>query len=329
MTDIPDIEHHLGRLPEAGRIRMGKKGKDAPIKLSTWRLTSTNQAQIESAANVYGGTAVPWHNDAIKRDEWEVITETASLNVLLSSVGVKQSFVLRKGSAIIRRCDGVTAEIAASGPEGEELISQECICSAQDELECKPSTMLSVILADIPFKGAWRLVSTGWNAFYELPSQDFIIKGMTGSGLVPAVLGMEERVTKGILAGKPITRRFVVPTLSTNITPNQAIANIASGLADARALPGPDSDNYLDVNYTSILTTNPPEEITEIEAGPTEPQPISDTKRALLDKVRHAWVGADEPTKDALMTWTGGELPSERWTKTKLGEALNLLQGTP
>lgn len=58
MSPILDIQR---RYRELGRIRMGEKGaKGQPVKLTQWRLTSSNRGLLEVAAALWGGQVKDW-----------------------------------------------------------------------------------------------------------------------------------------------------------------------------------------------------------------------------------------------------------------------------
>jgi hypothetical protein len=74
------------RIAEVGRIRIGQQvagnnGRKRPEKLTTFRLTSSDRTRIDQAAQLYGGTVQQW--DAPAGKQWEVVTESDSLNVIV------------------------------------------------------------------------------------------------------------------------------------------------------------------------------------------------------------------------------------------------------
>src|SRR5688572_23032132 len=73
------------RAPEAGRIRLGTskppdsgRGKRRPVKLKTFRFTSTQKNLIDELARQYGGTVQPWEDG-----QWEVISTVDEIEVFL------------------------------------------------------------------------------------------------------------------------------------------------------------------------------------------------------------------------------------------------------
>jgi hypothetical protein len=219
------------RIAEAGRIRIGQQvaagnGRTRPEKLETFRLTSPDRRRIEQAAAEYGGKPGEWLAPAGK--QWEVVTETDSLEVIVppSDLSFSQAYELWSAGGCQRRCDG-TIESISEGP---------CKCDA-DNRECDIHTRLSVMLRDLPGLGVWRLDTSGYYAAVELASAVEIIQLAAGRGaLLPARLRLEQRSVKRPGAnGKPQTLRFAVPVLDIEITPAQLLSGGAEPLQLAEA----------------------------------------------------------------------------------------------
>jgi len=191
---------------EIGRLRMGAKGqskdgKEIPVKLKTWRLTSPNLAALNAAAELWGGTVGEWEG------QYELITEHESLPVLVPPQDLEGSqwYTLYSGGGILRRCDGTT-ELESDGP---------CICmteveGTEDERQCSVTTHLLVVLPQLPDIGVWRLTSHGWNAASELANTIDVLEQFVAQGNMPeAVLAIEPRTSKK----DGTTRKFLVPVL--------------------------------------------------------------------------------------------------------------------
>lgn len=202
------------RIRELGRIRIGQKvatssGKTRPAKLNRFRLTSPSRELLEKVATQYGGTVAPWSPDDKAAGQFEVITESTRMPILVPNQPVSQYFELWSGGGCQRRCDGVT----------ELLKDRPCICGPDPETrQCKPTTRLNVVLADIPGVGVWRLESHGYYAALELPGVAELLA--KAGGYVEAFLGLEERTAKR--EGK--TLRWMVPTIDVDITPAALMA---------------------------------------------------------------------------------------------------------
>src|SRR5215469_9134870 len=208
------------RITEAGRIRIGQQvpagaGKTRPVKLETFRLTSSDKLRIDQAAAMWGGTPQPW--DAPAGRQWEVFTEQATLDVIVppADMAFSQNYELWSAGGCRRRCDG-----------RNEAISQgECLCDP-DQRECDIHTRLSVLLRDLPGLGVWRIDTQGYYAAVELSGAVEVIQIAAGRGqLLPArLLLVQRQVKRPGPGGKPQTRNFAVPVLDIAVTPGQLVA---------------------------------------------------------------------------------------------------------
>lgn len=225
------------RIAEVGRIRIGAKQGNRPSKLETFRLTSPNRKRVESAAKIYGGAVQEWTAPAGK--QWEVITDADALNVIVppSDMAFSQWYETWSAGGCQRRCDG-QAESISEGP---------CLCDPEDR-ECDIHTRLSVMLADLPGLGVWRIDTSGFYAAVELQGAVSVVQMAAGRGqMLPAQLRLEQRMVKR--GGK--TLRFAVPVLDVEVSPAQLVrapqpVMVEQGTGrvieppDTRSLPSPD-----------------------------------------------------------------------------------------
>lgn len=204
------------RMYERGRIRIGEKGpKGQPQKLSRFRFTSAARENLVPIAAAYGGEVQDW-TPADGRKQYEVITNTTRIPILLPPNPVTQWLELWSGGGCQRRCDGIRDVITDS----------PCVCGPDPETrQCKPTTRLNVVLRDMPGIGVWRLESHGWNAAVELPGLAAFVAA--ADGMVPAFLTLEERISKQ--GGQ--TRKFMVPGIDVEVTPSQLLASSTPGAA--------------------------------------------------------------------------------------------------
>lgn len=208
------------RIAEVGRIRIGHRvpldrGRSRPEKLDTFRLTSTDRARIEAAARLWGGSPAPW--DAPSGPQWEVVTGATSLDVIVppAAMAFSQYYEAWSAGGCVRRCDGVTESIS-DGP---------CLCDP-DARECAIHTRLSVMLADLPGLGVWRIDTSGWYAAVEIGAAVEVVMAAVRAGtLLPARLRLEQRmVRRRDPSGAVQTRRFGVPVLDVDITPGELVS---------------------------------------------------------------------------------------------------------
>lgn len=207
---------------EVGRIRLGTSKKktssggkeyNEPVKLDRFRLTSKSQQLIEEAARLYGGEPEPWDPDR-GVSQWQVIIESASLPVVVPPNPCSQFYEVWTGGRCQRRCDGVR----------ELLEDVPCPCGPdpgdKKTRGCKPTTRLSLMLAEMNGIGIWRLESHGYYAAAELPAVADLLSAAGGN--IPARLEMEERqaeVPDPRNQGKTLISKFMVPVLHVEATP--------------------------------------------------------------------------------------------------------------
>lgn len=211
-----------------GRIRFGtktksKEGRAIPKALDQFRLTSGDREAVEQLAALYGGTPTKWDDTkANPRHQWEVLTEADTLRVWLPPDALSQHYELWKSGSNVRRCDGVTCEVAGR----DDMEYRPCLCIASDDLVCKPTTRLNLIFPEIRFGGVWRLDTGSWAAAREMPAMVRLIEQMQQqvSAISVATLRLEARQQGGG------AKQFVVPVLSVDHTPQQ----IMGGSATAR-----------------------------------------------------------------------------------------------
>jgi hypothetical protein len=202
------------RLAEVGRIRIGQQvasGKGSrPAKLDTFRLTSADRTKIGNAAQLYGGEVAEWQAPA--GNQWEVVTAADSLSVIVppADMAFTQWYELWSAGGCQRRCDGVT----------ESISDGRCLCDGEDR-ECSIHSRLSVMLADLPGLGVWRIDTSGYYAAVELQAAVEVVQMAAGRGqMLPAQLRLEQRMVKR--DGK--TRRFAVPVLDIAVSPAQLLS---------------------------------------------------------------------------------------------------------
>lgn len=206
------------RLTEVGRIRIGEvkptsNGKTRPAKLDRFRFTSPDKTLLEQIASLYGGTVEQWTPQGGGASQWEVLTDASSIPVVVPPEPISQFLELWSGGGCTRRCDG----------ERELKSGDNCLCAADDDMVCKPTTRLSVMLRDVESIGVFRLESHGWNAAAELPGMAELLA--RAGGYIDGRLYLKP--VRSIANGQ--TRDFMVPALAVDgLTPKQLLAGSAS-----------------------------------------------------------------------------------------------------
>ena len=184
------------RLTEVGRIRMGEKQGNRPVKLDNFRITSPNQSILGEVADRYGGNVTPWD------DQYQVNITADEIKILLPmGDGIFSEWYEEwSRGGIQKRCTG----------EYDEVRDCPCDCVPGDRM-CKPTSRLSMWLPEIESLGVWMLSSTGYNANAELGGTVQALQDAARAlgRPVKAPLSLEQR--KKVSEGQ--TRRFAVPVI--------------------------------------------------------------------------------------------------------------------
>ena len=255
------------RRRQVGRLRLGTKGpKGEPKRLETWRLTSPHELLIDAAAEQYGGNPQPWG------DQWEVITETKTIPVIVPTQDIFTRYELWASGGKQRHCDGNLCEVAVK----DGMVEQDCLCDP-DQRECKPYTRIKFHLIEIREAfGVWGLTSTGWNVASELAYDAQMVAGR----MVPVDLRIEQRESKK--KGQP-THRFAVPVLSTSISLAQLMGG--GGAGDGTGLTLPTSTVTALPSPLDVVEVLPPMEKGEPTSISTVGEVIEETGAAPLPQV--------------------------------------------
>lgn len=212
------------RLPKVGEIRLGvkvdipdepgkKAGRTRPEKLDVLRFSSGDEALIRQLAGLYGGIPEPWV-DAPTPGQFQVVTSTTKIDVYVppTDMALSQWMEHYEGPVCLRRCD--TEDCSVPRKVGDKVSMVQlgtCLCRDEGEEICKPATRLSLVLADLPSTGVFKLLTHGWNAAGELDGVARLLRAaQVHDRLVPATLRTEWR--KQIRQGAP-TLEYVVPVL--------------------------------------------------------------------------------------------------------------------
>lgn len=221
---------------EAGRIRIGmrvpnKSGKGThPEKLSTFRLTSKDQWMLQAAQlnPDIGGELREWQDAPGEAKQWELLTETDTLRVLIPTLqSFSVSYEQWRSDMCHFRCNGRDILFNADHPE---QIGTLCSCT-DDNPVCDRILRLNVQLPDLPSGGVWRLDTKGYNATAELVAtcEQLANAGLAYS-LIEGSLRLEQRTRKKLAipekGGKatPVTYHFAVPVLVPAYTPREMMA---------------------------------------------------------------------------------------------------------
>jgi hypothetical protein len=221
------------RQTEVGRIRIGesvdtgKKTKAGqpirrPVKLDKLRFTSPSQTLIGQVAALYGGTPARWEPQGGGAAVWEAYTDARAIPVVVPPNSVSQWYEAWNAGLCVRRCDG----------QRELLKDTPCVCPAdpadRGRDDCKPTTRINLMLADVPGIGVWRLETHGFYAATELPAVAELLA--SAGGFVAARLEIEQRTAKRSKQGGGVeTRHWMVPVLHVDAAPSTLLAGPSNG----------------------------------------------------------------------------------------------------
>jgi hypothetical protein len=268
------------RVSEIGRIRLGtsepfeKGGKTfkRPVKLETFLFTSRDRAALTAIAEQFGGEVGPWPQGG-RLDIFQVAATAKEIDVVVPPRAVSQWMEAWDGGRCVRRCDGVTQQTG-----------EQCVCPPKGGV-CKPTTRISVILADVPGLGVWRLESHGWNAAAELGGMaEWLSNNFEAGRMIPAVLRAETR-SKVTEHGTSV---FVVPVLSSRATVRELVET-----PDRVMLPpAPSTARAITVGPRPPVDPDAPDPAPAHAGPPASAQEMADWVLACTDLAQLEGVGA-------------------------------------
>lgn len=293
------------RLTEVGRIRIGEvkptsNGKTRPAKLDRFRFTSPDKTLLDQIANLYGGTVEEWTPANGGARQWEVLSDAASVPVIVPPQAVTQWMETWSGGGCVHRCDG----------EHNVLTDTECDPDDPNHKNAKPTTRLSVMLRDVESIGVFRLESHGWNSAAELPGMAELLA--QAGGFVTARLWLKP--VRSVANGQ--TRDFMVPALAVDgLTPAQLLSGSSpmaieqpqrQAIEAAPRGSAPEDDDITDMlaDATSVETVRAIWQRAKDEKWPAwVEQACKDRATQLTAQGRPDKAASDEPAGDADAIW--------------------------
>jgi len=193
-----------------GRVRSGKSVNGRPVSLSTWRITTGDPEVANAVANAFGGEVSEW--ETTKEDNLEVITETDTLPVVISSPeAISARLVLwGMGGTRIHECDGVAFldEDRRGQPCGCPELLAERKAAAKAGRGPKPDVQVRFRLSDDPELGEFRFHSASWDFLSYLHLYQEELEAVGGPARCDLVLENVTFVPKsGPMAGRQVSYR--------------------------------------------------------------------------------------------------------------------------
>jgi hypothetical protein len=215
-------------LAELGRIRLGQRvparsGRGLrPDKLDRFKFTSGAEHLITEIAALYGGTVEPFTGEGVRGKQFQVVTDTNIIPVYLPRQKIDPFYESWQGGVCTRRCDG----------ERDHIHDNPCDCNPEKRA-CKPTTRVSVMLADVPGIGVWRLETHGIYAAMEMSQLAVLLSGVPIP--VPGRLLLESRARKFFNRdeGKVETRDYYVPVVIIDSVTSRQVAMGGDALTQA------------------------------------------------------------------------------------------------
>lgn len=161
------------RPPVAGRIRLGVY-EGRPKQADTLVFTAPDKATLLPLEAQHGGELEPYTPQNSTQEEWRLVSETDAIDCWFPFRSAEDNYSMDYEmwgrSGLHRRCDGVTAQTFSVDERTGEITTLEvnCICKAQDEMECDTVTRLRFILPETPGIGVWELSTKSKFALFEL-----------------------------------------------------------------------------------------------------------------------------------------------------------------
>lgn len=327
---------------ELGRLRTGIKaetqsGKMRPSKLDTWRVTSSSEHLLDEIAVLHGGEVRPWEGAPNEGDNYELVTETDTLPVLIppGSRVFSQYWELWKGGGCQKRCDGVNQVLVLRKCSCPSIENGERTDAAKEGKACVPITRLQVMLPGVSDYGIFRLETHSYNAAQEMMTVfDARDLEQVESLFIPARIRIEQRSAKK--DGK--TSRFIVPVIELE----GKLADAVRSLSELGANVGTPLELNAPVTEGRTLAGEPPALPTATETpvedvwGPADitnfnPAPIEAPEDEPTNATVAAAVHPDQVPTRTLPSWvmelsgTDGEiLDAAMEVAAKRGKAIQI-----
>jgi hypothetical protein len=210
-----------------GRLGFGLLRDGRPETLTTWRISARDPEVVARVAVLFRG--VPRKSTEADEYTWHVVTETATVDVILS--GPHALRVCWRRDGLGRRCDGLEQGKGAHCSCGSLGSLTERKAAAQRGHGCVPNIEMSFQLVHDPTVGTFTFLSGNWS-FAE---QAIMTKAALANLAVPTLIQLGLKQTRHILhGGRSVT--YTRPTLALLST---SLPNPGSTEASANLMVSP------------------------------------------------------------------------------------------
>jgi hypothetical protein len=205
-----------------GRLGFGMLRNGRPETLTTWRISTSDPEVVARASVLFRG--MPRKSTDADEYEWHVVTETATMVVILSGPHALQVSWRRDGLG--RRCGGPEEGKGAHCACGSLRSLAERKAAARRGHGCVPNIEMSFQLADDPTLGMFTFVSGNWS-FAE---QAVMTEAVLGNLAVPTLIQLTLKQTRHVLhGGRSVT--YTRPTLAVLGPSSPNSLAVTSGLS--------------------------------------------------------------------------------------------------
>jgi hypothetical protein len=179
----------VGRFRSGRLVKVGKM--ETPEALNHWRVTTGDPTVAAKVAELFGGQPESWETD--REDNLEILTESATVQIVIEPDGVDASFKqFVPGAGMTHHCDGfsfLSPEEDKGNPCGCPSYIAERKDKAQKLRGPKPSVDIEFRLLDTPELGKFRFNSGSWKLVEALGGlfADLDKYGNSGEGENPGV----------------------------------------------------------------------------------------------------------------------------------------------
>jgi hypothetical protein len=212
-----------------GRLGFGLLRNGRPETLTTWRISARDPEVVARVAALFRG--MPRKSTDADEYEWHVVTETATVVVILS--GPHALHVCWRRDGFGRRCGGSEQGSGARCACGSLRSLAERKAAARRGHGCVPNIEMSFQLVDDPTLGMFTFVSGNWS-FAE---QAVMTEAVLGNLAVPTLIQLSLKQTRHVLrGGRSVTyTRPTLTVLSTSLPNSLAVTSRLSWPAPTAA----------------------------------------------------------------------------------------------
>jgi hypothetical protein len=222
----------VGRF-HSGYSELNDKGKNVPVAISEWRVSTGEKTVADAVAQLFGGTPVE-NEESTSENFIDVFTEKARVPIILEADGIQWDMKHWVNGKLKHHCDGFEFK---SNERDESLIGEPCGCptlfderkaDAKNDDGPNPAITVTFNLADDPELGRFKFQTGSWTLFKVLHEAEDDLERIGKGGAVLAYLELElveYTPKKGPMRNKLVS--YYKPVVNVVKAYNDAIADDA------------------------------------------------------------------------------------------------------